>query len=84
MAQWNRRSLKHAIAFASLPPAGRGTDRSRSACRPAAPAGWSTDRQRARHVGIAAQTEARKGALGAQVPAAESQNVFLEQRAARI
>ena len=66
---------EHAIAFASLPAGSAGTDRFLQRVQTGGTGGLGLGRQRARHVGIAAQTEARKGVLGAQAPAAQGVQV---------
>ena len=72
---------EHAIAFASLPAGSAGTDRFLQRVQTGGTGGLGLEPAARQGVGIAAQTEARRGVLGAQAPCAgrADTDAFLEQ-----
>lgn len=67
---------EHGIAFASLPAGSAGTDRYLQRVQTGGAGGLGLGRTRAKNVGIAAQTKAMKGVLGAQAPAVKAETHF--------
>lgn len=67
---------EHGIAFASLPAGSAGTDRYLQRVQTGGVGGLGLGRTRAKNLGIAAQTKATKGVLGAQAPAVKAETHF--------
>lgn len=67
---------EHGVAFASLPAGSAGTDRFLQRVQTGGTGGLGLGRQRAKHLGVATQTKAVKGVLGAQAPALQAETHF--------
>jgi len=67
---------EHGVAFASLPAGSAGTDRYLQRVQTGGAGGLGLGRTRAKNLGIAAQTKATKGVLGAQAPAVKAETHF--------